>query len=283
MKIIAVISCVVILSLMTSSCRNNHAHLKFCTQLVSDSDASEPKAVGLIANYWPHRQDQNLILHVKFLNGSAFQRSKVQQYVKEWSLASAYGTNNRHKIIFSFMPDNWAFPTEVRIWFGNGGSASVVGSDGLRVPQSEATMTFGWVDKQHSELEIQQVILHEFGHALGLVHEHQSPAGDIPWDSAAVYKYYHDTQSPPWEPAKVDENVFRKYSASETNYTAFDTSSIMLYAVPDELTKGTYSTPWNTKLSATDRDFIAKLYPYHPCELNVECCYDRRGRRVLCP
>jgi hypothetical protein len=103
-------------------------------------------------------------------------------------------------------------------------------------------------------------VLHEFGHAIGLGHEHESPtASSIPWDKEAVYAYYLRTQG--WDRHQVDVQVLDRYSVTGTNYTAFDPESIMLYPIPDELTIGSYSVGFNTQLSATDKAFMASQYP----------------------
>ena len=41
----------------------------------------------------------------------------------------------------------------------------------------------------------------------------------------------------------------------------FDRDSIMLYAIPEELTVGTWSVGWNRTLSKTDKAFAAAQYP----------------------
>ena len=117
------------------------------------------------------------------------------------------------------------------------------------------------------------------------MHEHQSPAAHIPWDSAKVYEYYRLTQNPPWDRETVNRNIFAIYDGATTNYTAYDPHSIMHYAIPSSLTIGGYSTPWNPVLSTVDKDFIKRLYPYYICIINEteNCCFDRRGQRVPCP
>ncbi len=47
----------------------------------------------------------------------------------------------------------------------------------------------GWLEPDTPNDEYRRVVLHEFGHALGGIHEHQSPAsGVIPWDKPKVYE-----------------------------------------------------------------------------------------------
>jgi hypothetical protein len=121
-------------------------------------------------------------------------------------------------------------------------------------------MNFGWLTKTTADSEYSRVVVHEFGHALGCIHEHQNPNTNIPWDKDAVYKYY---QGPPnnWTKSQVDINLFTRYSADITNATQFDRESIMLYPIPNEFTIGDFEVGWNTMLSALDKEHIGKLYP----------------------
>jgi hypothetical protein len=104
------------------------------------------------------------------------------------------------------------------------------------------------------------VVTHEFGHAIGCIHEHQNPANNIPWDKEAVYRYY---QGPPnyWTREQVDINLFTRYEADISQFSAFDPQSIMLYPIPNEFTIGDFEVGWNKALSATDKQFIATVYP----------------------
>ena len=69
-------------------------------------------------------------------------------------------------------------------------------------------MNFGWLRPGTPLEEYMRVVLHEFGHALGLIHERQNPSGGIQWNKPVVYRYY---QGPPnfWVPQQVDINLFR--------------------------------------------------------------------------
>jgi len=55
-----------------------------------------------------------------------------------------------------------------------------VGAQSLLIPRTQATVVLGWVREASAIDELESVVLHEFGHALGLLHEHNNPDGDIP-------------------------------------------------------------------------------------------------------
>ena len=124
----------------------------------------------------------------------------------------------------------------------SGLSWSYIGTDNLAIHADKHTMNFGWLKDSTSETEFARVITHEFGHALGCIHEHQSPAARIPWNTQAVCDYYKKTNG--WSEDDVKQNIFDPYSSSTTQFSSFDPSSIMLYAIPASLTTDGYSTGW---------------------------------------
>ena len=105
-------------------------------------------------------------------------------------------------------------------------------------------------------------VAHEFGHAIGLAHEHQNPAGGIQWNEQVVVREM--AKSPNfWDEATTRHNILKKYSLDQINGTAFDPESIMLYFFPAEWTLNGVATQANEVLSETDKMFIsgAKMYP----------------------
>ncbi|GLA25390.1 hypothetical protein CBS147346_2907 [Aspergillus niger] len=215
--------------------------------LVPPTLGSGPAELAMPKNaYW--RPGTKLL--VRFLSGSEFVKNKVKYYAQTWE--------NYANIDFVF---NNSPKAQIRVSFvRGGGSWSYLGTHNLEISDDQATMNFGWFDDNTPDEEFSRTTIHEFGHALGCIHEHMSPSASIPWDKDKVYQYY---MGPPnvWSKEEVDRNLFHQYAPSETFYTRFDPRSIMLYRISNDLTIGDYETPNNTVLSATDKMFIHSLYP----------------------
>lgn len=196
-------------------------------------------------------------LNIRFMDGSSIQRERCEEHAVKW-LAHANlkfnfkgGANSEIRVSFKFDP---------------GSSWSAVGTDCLSSEfKGEPTMNYGWLEDDTSDTEYSRVVVHEFGHAIGCIHEHQNPAGGIVWNAAAVYAAY---KGPPnnWSKEEIDFNILEKYTEDQINGTKFDRKSIMLYAFPGDLIKSPASlkktgTRFNSALSARDKSYIKKAYP----------------------
>lgn len=202
---------------------------------------------------------QSLKFGFDITGGSISLIEKVKYYAKQWeqyaNIRLEYvGPITNATIRIGFIP--------------GGGSYSQVGRDALNIPSNTITMNFGWLATTNNEELIRRVIIHEFGHALGFIHEHQSPVAGIPWDKEKVYAFY---ALPPnnWSRADVDRNLFAKDNITTTNYSTYDPLSIMQYAIPAELTTNGTGVPFNTDFSATDKRYATLLYPFPPSPPNA--------------
>ncbi|MEY2479586.1 MAG: hypothetical protein QOI04_513 [Verrucomicrobiota bacterium] len=221
--------------------KNINAYLPVKTLMKKEG----PVAVFSLPAKWPNGS----ALKVGFIDDDYGLKSQVMEKARQWS--------NYANITFS---ESSAADADIRISFRGSGYWSVIGTSAKKVPKNEQTMNLQfWNGVPDSE--VQRVVLHEFGHALGLLHEHESPLAQIPWDKNAVYKYY---TGPPncWSHSEVDAQVLQREKAGpDLAMTTFDKDSIMCYPVSDALTVGHYEIGWNKELSETDKTFIAKVYP----------------------
>lgn len=220
----------------------------------SREEADRVRMAILTGKKW----DPGRVLKVTFIDGLPEVQERVIAFARNWqdfaNLSLDFGAHDE--------PD-------IRISFEQRGSWSYLGTDALGIRTDLPTMNYGWLTPEVSDREYERVVLHEFGHAFGAIHEHQNPEAGIPWDREKVYAYY---TGPPnnWTRAQVDNNLFRRYDASITQFSAFDPTSIMLYSIPNDLTVGDWEVGWNTTLSDTDKSFIAEAYPGAHTEVDAE-------------
>jgi hypothetical protein len=193
----------------------------------------------LKAKKWPNGST----LRVRFMGGNAMQQDIVRQYAPQWSQYANL------KLEFTNASD-----AEIRISFAaNDGAWSYIGIDCQEIPLHEATMNLGWQD--------QGVVLHEFGHAIGLIHEHQNPNGGIQWHRENVIA---DLSGPPnnWDLPTIEHNIFATYAHQQINGTMLDKKSIMLYAIPAHWTTNGFQSEPNEVLSEVDKSYIGDEVNY---------------------
>lgn len=219
----------------------------------SDNDRTSPLTRLALdgQRYWqPGRE-----LRVRFLDGARALHHAVLTVASEWSLHA--------NLSFRDVTDDAQSPAELRIAFTKYPrevSWSNIGTDALLIAADEPTMHIGAAASGIGTRQACGAVLHEFGHALGFVHEHQSPASAIPWNGAALKSFYGGAPNF-WTDEQIEHNVVERYGSSVSQYTAFDPLSIMLYPIPKELTDGVFESGANYALSATDRAFAAQVYP----------------------
>jgi serralysin len=234
---------------MSDDVAHNDDHWCFAWYAGSDATGDAKTRAALVkANRWP----KGSTIRVGFMDGTPVQQALVKKFAMGWL---APGVAN---LKISWTPAGQA---DVRVSFAYSGSWSVIGTTCKSVPKNQPTMNFGWLTPGVSDAEAQRVILHEFGHALGLIHEHQNPLGAINWNKPAVY---HDLSGPPnnWSKATIDHNMFEAYPMHDIEGTPVDPASIMMYPLPASWVKPP-SKPvgLNSTLSSTDKTFVHKEYP----------------------
>lgn len=223
-------------------------HDDWCFAWFAGEDASSGQMRGGLVK--AAKWKPGATIRIAFLDGTEQQRALVKQYAVEW-------ITNLANLKFSWVND--PAQSDIRISFRYRGSWSVIGTTCKTVPKDQPTMNFGWLTPTVQPSEAKRVILHEFGHALGMIHEHQNPNGGIQWNRDAVIA---DLSGPPnnWDLNTIEHNMFDPYDKGEINGTSLDKASIMLYPIPASWTTNGFSAGSNRELSETDRSFIKKEY-----------------------
>ncbi len=182
-------------------------------------------------------------LRLRFIDGTSDQQSQVRRWIQQWF--------DFANLELELSSDDDA---EIRIAFEPGeGSWSYLGTDALAVPVTSATMNFGWLD--------QKTVLHEFGHVLGFIEEHQNPNADIDWDEEARLA---DLSGPPnyWDAERIEAQFKKADPKAYPRYRLFDPDSIMMFSFTGSWTRdGRGFAGDATQLSAGDKAFAMKMYP----------------------
>ncbi len=205
--------------------------------------------------------------------GTKDMRSKIAKIANEWN-ASIPGL----RLNFGSLSNPDVCPTssdteqyQIRVAFTNQGSWSLVGTQSVTFAgANEASMSLDLAVTQRkaSDPELRHTVLHEFGHAFGLEHEHQHPFQlcdrEYNWNDI-----YQMLAKPPNEMDKEQVNDQMKRLGKQGLMTSdFDRRSVMLYAYPPAyFINGTQSgcySPRNTALSDGDKELLAKVYPSDP-------------------
>jgi len=230
---------------------------------------AQPRAQlrGVVARSVIWRRGETI--KVCFRSGTRKAHERVIRHAKDWM--------QHANVVFDFMADGAPRKCkgdgheDIKIEFkDNNGWWSFFGTVSRQKDPSMNLQFFGTDTPMYTngqpapEATMRKTILHEFGHALGMLHEHQSPAAncdaEINWDTA-----YEIGAKMGWPKAQVDTN-FRQFVANEEfNMTSIDRKSIMHYSLPPELFKLGKRSPCfvadNLDLSEQDRTFIASIYP----------------------
>lgn len=243
-----------------------------CTDWPPPSDVSDlPAAAFLRSTLWERGQT----ITISFIDRRAepWKKAWVKKVVTE--MVQPYVNL---KLVFGDAGEQ----ADIRITFAHENSAySRLGTQSTWYKGSNEqpeSMNLGWLDEPHrgsftfegvtyqfpgctycSKNTNGSVIIHEFGHALGMVHEHQNPKGGIQWDESAVMRYFKGAPNY-WNEEQIRFNVMDKYDSSLLNASEYDPKSIMLYAFPASLTTNGVGTQANSVMSPTDIKWMAKVY-----------------------
>ena len=225
-----------------------------------------PAAFGGVARracLWP--EGQRRALRVRFLDGEAATIARVKALAELWTAKA--------DVRFVWVDDG---PAEIRVSFAKPQGWSVVGRCSSQ-REDEPTMMLGLLSLVEEETMRAETVLHEFGHALGLEHEHQSPLSEIEWDRERVYES--------WEKgggtrAAADALLFSRFPLERVEATAYDRDSVMGYVLPGSWGQGLRSDSRATP-SEGDLAFLSRLYPAYEVQVVRTVSFDQPGWSLL--
>ncbi|KAK5097400.1 hypothetical protein LTR70_007601 [Exophiala xenobiotica] len=224
-----------------------------------------PHPIGLaLPRYWFWRPGRTI--RVYFMNGAVALQNEVMGYASEWEAVC----NLKFQRVTTAQ-------AEIRISLADGnGYNSSVGTSCYDKPSNLPTMHLSIAGDQ--PMWRRHYVLHEFGHAIGCVHEQSSPAANIVWNIPAVEEYYGGSPNY-WTKDQIYLNVLHQYTSEEVVNTTVDTTSIMAYKIPARLTLNGFSMPLNMTLSDIDKEFIAKMYGWKRRDVGMFRTMDMPNRQ----
>jgi hypothetical protein len=185
-------------------------------------------------------------------------------WLPETSLKVDFGGSN------GFRECNNGVTADIRISFNQKGSWSYIGTDSLRpeIIKKGASLNIQTDGLPFERLNLQRIketVTHEFGHAIGLLHEHQSPeahCGDE-FDWPKIFDFAQKNWG--WNEEEVRTNFEPYISDPRLRETPYDRDSIMHYALADWMfKKGKLSRCYVSEprsMSKLDRATALAAYP----------------------
>lgn len=230
---------------------------------VLDQAAKEPESVRVLNTlneqgtetkaptfYWPVGSE----IKIGFIDGTQEDRDFVKGVGSEWF---EFVNLSVHYVDVPSTAD-----VRISIKTTPERSYSYIGTSARIASIGEPTMQLALLPNL-SEEERRKIVLHEFGHMLGLIPENQNPNSkmyvDLDWDK--VYQHFAQLG---WNREMVDQY----YRSSEKisylyNGKPFDPHSVMIHPLPKELVAEDKAILSRIPpvLSSGDKQFIAQIYP----------------------
>jgi hypothetical protein len=239
-------------------CSQFFAKGQFCTSM--EAGARERKILRFDTTASAGLADNNYLwnvgatIHVRFINGNGEQHAQVMALAKEWEqyanikFVQTKSEPSQIRVEFSDRKENYSF----------------LGTDAHQAEPEENTLHFelGLFDEP---TRLKRIVLHEFGHVLGFMHEHSIPDSGIKWNKDTIYKEYAKFG---WDKDIVDEQLFSVYERPYTNGLKYDKNSIMCFPIHHWQTTNGHSVDWNAEISEGDKELTGLIYPFTGLQTN---------------
>lgn len=202
--------------------------------------------VAIPSALWP----QGSTLRISLIGMTHEQEQLTRHVIDKWA------PHVNLKFEFTDAPDG-----DIRILADSdrAGGESAIGTQARSRDPSQPTMIVGF--QGGSTVYNAGTILHEFGHALGLHHEHQHPQNTLDLNWEQILQDHRDRG----EEDKVPGSFFPLGEGIRTS--AYDQKSTMHYGIPSAWLNSGGEIADNPELSQGDREFVQTLYPPQKKEL----------------
>jgi hypothetical protein len=219
--------------------------------LLEAASGNHGHAINELAIWLSHKWKVGETIRVKFLNKNPTLEEFVKRATKEWMEYA--------NVVFSFVEDDNA---EIRIEFASDNTYwSQIGTlCKIVADPNQPTMHLGFSGLSIGDDVIYGTILHEFGHALGCIHEHQHPTAGIRWNEKEIID---DFIKYGWDEEKIRHNVLNTFPQDDISNSEYDRDSIMHYFFPAKYNLDGIEFQQNIVLSQKDKDFMKFCYPYN--------------------
>jgi hypothetical protein len=270
---------------------------RFLNELPASTNGFSPQFVLETLKRWP----AGSTVRVAFNGGSNALRKGIADTAASWlaygNIQLDFGYNSANGTYRSWSLTDTDYKAHIRISFSHGGYWSLVGMDSedpVIISPGEASMNFGGFAVSLPS-NWKAIVVHEFGHAFGFHHEHQSPVGgcesQFRWYNDPGYQPTRDQYGqyiidslgrrpgiytvlggPPnnWPAMRVDHNLRQLRSSTAFNVGPFDSKSIMMYSFPTWMFVAPNSpcyTAENATLSKQDQAGFMQAYPFTAAEM----------------